>query len=93
MQIEDVVQVLKYEDLRDVILVGHSYGGMVITGAADRAADRVGKLVFLDRPRRSTGSRVRLAGPVIAAVRAFGEVVDGMELVLLPAPMPACSTA
>ena len=40
--ITDVVAVLHYEDLRDVILVGHSYGGMVITGVADRAADRVG---------------------------------------------------
>ena len=45
---EDIAAVLHYEDLRDVILVGHSYGGMVITGAADKAADRVGKLVFLD---------------------------------------------
>src|SRR5579864_2852584 len=44
---EDVAAVLHYEDLRDVILVGHSYGGMVITGAADLAADRVGKLVYL----------------------------------------------
>ncbi len=39
--VNDVVAVLHYEDLRDVILVGHSYGGMVITGAADRSADRV----------------------------------------------------
>ncbi len=35
--IRDIVAVLEYEDLRDVILVGHSYGGMVITGVADRA--------------------------------------------------------
>ena len=46
--IRDIVEVLHYEDLRDVILVGHSYGGMVITGVADRAADRIGKLVYLD---------------------------------------------
>ncbi len=36
MQITDIVNVLQYEDLRDVILVGHSYGGMIITGVADR---------------------------------------------------------
>src|SRR5215469_7235356 len=48
LQIEDVVQVLKYEDLHDVILAGHSYGGMVITGVADRALDRIAWLVFLD---------------------------------------------
>ncbi len=46
--IKDVVAVLRWEDLRDVILVGHSYGGMVITGVADRAADRVGHIVYLD---------------------------------------------
>jgi pimeloyl-ACP methyl ester carboxylesterase len=85
--IEDVVAVLHYEDLRDVILVGHSYGGMVITGAADRAADRVGKLVYLDAANPENGqSLVDVAGPVINAVRPMGTVVDGMELVLLPAP-------
>jgi pimeloyl-ACP methyl ester carboxylesterase len=38
--IDDIVSVLEYEDLHEVILVGHSYGGMVITGVADRATDR-----------------------------------------------------
>ncbi len=46
--IEDVTAVLHYEDLRDVVLVGHSYGGMVITGVADRAGERIGRLVYLD---------------------------------------------
>jgi pimeloyl-ACP methyl ester carboxylesterase len=46
--IEDVLGVLYYEDLRQVVLVGHSYGGMVITGVAGRAADRVAHLVYLD---------------------------------------------
>ena len=40
--IEDVVNLLEMEDLRDVVLVGHSYGGMVVTGAADRARSRIG---------------------------------------------------
>jgi pimeloyl-ACP methyl ester carboxylesterase len=48
LHIRDVASVLHYEDLRDVILVGHSYGGMVITGVADRATDRIGRLVYLD---------------------------------------------
>jgi len=39
LQITDVLTLLHYEDLRDVILVGHSYGGMVVTGVADRAAE------------------------------------------------------
>ncbi|MEU1397086.1 alpha/beta fold hydrolase [Micromonospora zamorensis] len=46
--IQDVVAALDVEDLRDTVLVGHSYGGMVITGAADRAPDRVDSLVYLD---------------------------------------------
>jgi pimeloyl-ACP methyl ester carboxylesterase len=87
LHIRDVVAVLHYEDLRDVVLVGHSYGGMVITGIADRAADRIGKLVYLDAANPVNGqSLVDVAGPVIESVRPMGEVVDGVELVLLPAP-------
>jgi pimeloyl-ACP methyl ester carboxylesterase len=85
--VADVAAVLRVEDLREVILVGHSYGGMVITGAADREADRVGRLVYLDAATPVHGqSLVDVAGPVINAVRPMGEVVDGIELVLLPAP-------
>jgi len=46
--IADMLAVLHYEDLRDIILVGHSYGGMVATGVADRAPDRIAQLVYLD---------------------------------------------
>jgi pimeloyl-ACP methyl ester carboxylesterase len=84
--IDDVVALLSYWDLREVILVGHSYGGMVVTGAADRAAERVGKLVFLDAANPKNGqSLVDVAGPVIEVTRPMGETVDGVELVLLPA--------
>ena len=40
--IEDVLGVLTYEDLTQIVLVGHSYGGMVITGVAERAPGAVG---------------------------------------------------
>ena len=87
LHIRDVVELLYYEDLRDVILVGHSYGGMVITGVGDRAVDRVSKLVYLDAANPVNGqSLLDVAGPIIEAVRPMGEVVDGVELVLLPAP-------
>lgn len=46
--IEDVIQVLEFEDLRDVILVGHSYAGMVITGVAAKAPERLAQVVYLD---------------------------------------------
>ncbi|GLX07111.1 alpha/beta hydrolase family protein [Microbispora sp. NBRC 16548] len=46
--IRDVTGVLEAEDVRDAVLVGHSYGGMVITGVADRLPGRVAGLVYLD---------------------------------------------
>ena len=46
--IDDVLAVLHYEDLRDVVLVAHSYGGMVATGVADRAVDRIARLIYVD---------------------------------------------
>lgn len=46
--IADIMGVLDWEDLHDVVLVGHSYGGMVITAVADRAPGRVAGLVYLD---------------------------------------------
>lgn len=40
--------VLETEDLSDLVLVGHRYGGMVITGVAEHCADRIGRLVSVD---------------------------------------------
>jgi pimeloyl-ACP methyl ester carboxylesterase len=83
--INDVVAVLHYEDLRDAILVGHSYGGMVITGAADRAPDRVGHRVYLDaKPPRDGQSLVDVSGPFMTAARADSRIIDGVEMCLFP---------
>jgi pimeloyl-ACP methyl ester carboxylesterase len=46
--VDDVVRVLDERSLREVVLVGHSYGGAVITGAAHRRPERIAKLVYLD---------------------------------------------
>lgn len=46
--IHDVVNTILYEDLRDIVLLGFSYGGMVVTGALDHIGDRVAHLVYLD---------------------------------------------
>jgi pimeloyl-ACP methyl ester carboxylesterase len=46
--IEDVLNLLRWEELSDVVLCGHSYGGCVISGAADRVPERIGALVYLD---------------------------------------------
>jgi pimeloyl-ACP methyl ester carboxylesterase len=46
--IDDVVNLILFEDLRDVVLTGHSYGGMVVTGVMDRIPERIRHVVFLD---------------------------------------------
>jgi pimeloyl-ACP methyl ester carboxylesterase len=46
--VTDVLNVIRYEDLSGVVLLGHSYGGMVITQVADKVADRIAALVYLD---------------------------------------------
>lgn len=48
LHIQDVVNFCEWEDLHDIVLVGHSYGGMVITGVADRIASRIKHLIYLD---------------------------------------------
>jgi pimeloyl-ACP methyl ester carboxylesterase len=44
----DVVNLVRWEDLTDIVLVGHSYAGLVIAGAAEMIADRIASIVFLD---------------------------------------------
>jgi pimeloyl-ACP methyl ester carboxylesterase len=62
--INDVVNVILFEDLHDVILVGHSYGGMVITGVAERVPDRIRRLVYIDAFVPEDGESVMsLLGP------------------------------
>ena len=46
--IDDIVNLIRWEELSDVVLCGHSYGGAVISGVADRVPDRVGAMVYLD---------------------------------------------
>lgn len=48
LHIRDVLAVIEYENLSDIVLVGHSYGGMVATGVADRVAGLVRRVVYLD---------------------------------------------
>jgi pimeloyl-ACP methyl ester carboxylesterase len=48
LHVTDIVNVLRYEDLHDVVLCGHSYGGLVISGVVEAVPQRVAALVFLD---------------------------------------------
>ncbi|MFM9968400.1 MAG: alpha/beta fold hydrolase [Burkholderiales bacterium] len=63
--IADILGVLEAEDLHDVFLIGHSYGGMVATGVADRAAQRIKRLIYLDAFAPKNGqSLLDLGSPV-----------------------------
>jgi pimeloyl-ACP methyl ester carboxylesterase len=57
--IQDIVNVILWEDLHDVVLVGHSYGGMVITGVADRVPGRIKHVVYIDALLPMNGERER----------------------------------
>ena len=67
----DVENVLLFEDLHQVILVGHSYGGAVITGVAERSADRLSHLVYLDAFVPEDGKAIKdLYDPPVAEMLA-----------------------
>jgi pimeloyl-ACP methyl ester carboxylesterase len=86
--VADVVECVFREDLRDIVLVGHSYGGMVITGAAAVFPERIAKLIYLDACVPEHGQSVfdcmpELREPCEKAARQQG---DGW---LIPAPDPS----
>jgi pimeloyl-ACP methyl ester carboxylesterase len=83
--IADIVAVLDSEDLTQVNLIGHSYGGMVATGVADRARTRVARLIYIDAFVPEDGDRLLDLLP--AAVRAQRQV-DGDGWRIPPGPMP-----
>lgn len=85
--IDDVAGLLEFEDLTDAILVGHSYGGMVITGAADRRPERVGHRVYLDAayPRDGESLHDHAHEQISAAKQGLHEV-NGVALVMAPMP-------
>ncbi len=85
MHIADVLGLLVFEDLHDVILVGHSYGGMVITGVADRAAERIKEPVYLDAAHPENGeSLADVAVQIMAICKDWAREIDGVELVTWP---------
>ena len=58
--IEDIVEVLEFEELYEIVLVGHSYGGMVIAGVAERVPERIAKLVYFDAILPEDGESVMI---------------------------------
>jgi len=88
--INDVLSVLEFEDLRDVTLIGHSYGGMVATGVADQAADRIGRMIYLDAfAPRNGQSLFDLVGPETEARMRAGAAKEGDGWRIPPIQAPA----
>lgn len=78
--IADVVNVIKWEDLTDIVLVGHSYAGFVIAGVAEQVQGAIGSIVFLDSfvPENGTSLAELASQPVrdaISAAAQKGEIV------------------
>lgn len=88
VHIQDMLGVIKFEQLRDIILIGHSYGGMVATGVADRVPDRIRKLVYLDAFVPTDGQAlIDLLPPATAErMRAGAKTIDGWRVPANPIP-------
>ena len=85
--ITDIVNVFLYEQLDSVILVGHSYGGVVITGVANRIPERIAQLVYLDAlvPHDGQSIATMLAPEVLAQlVAVVDQVGEGWKLPHIP---------
>jgi pimeloyl-ACP methyl ester carboxylesterase len=87
--VQDVLNILEFEDLKDVVLLGHSYGGMVATGVADRARNRIARVVYIDAfAPRDGQSLFDLLGPKGEANMRAGAAKDGDGWKLPLNPMP-----
>jgi pimeloyl-ACP methyl ester carboxylesterase len=63
--IADVAGLIEEHDLAEVVLVGHSYAGVVITGVADRVRERIGRLIYLDTFVPRDGDSMRSVAPLV----------------------------
>jgi len=85
--IADILGVLTYENLTNVNLIGHSYSGMVATGVADRASERIAQLIYLDAFVPNDGeSAFDVLPAATRAQRQAGASADGWRMP--PGPMP-----
>jgi pimeloyl-ACP methyl ester carboxylesterase len=76
----DVLNLVKWEELSDFVLCGHSYGGMVISGVADRIPERIRSVVFLDAFVPEDGQCLMDLAPP-----SGGELIDGWKSVPITA--------
>jgi len=91
MHIADISAELEFEDLTQVNLIGHSYGGMVATGVADRARARVAQLIYLDAFVPDHGESVYDLLPSALRAQRKAGLRDGWQIP--PVPMPPDTSA
>jgi pimeloyl-ACP methyl ester carboxylesterase len=91
--IQDVLGVLKFEDLRNVVLIGHSYGGMVATGVADRAPEQIAQIVYLDAFVPEDGQALADFWPEAERQRRMEGVKAGDGWRVAPNPIPPDTSA
>jgi pimeloyl-ACP methyl ester carboxylesterase len=85
--ITDVVNLIEFEDLHDVVLLGHSYANLVVTGVADRVPERISQLVYLDTGQLPSGTALIEAFPAEARShieRQVEEFGDGWRFPVPP---------
>jgi pimeloyl-ACP methyl ester carboxylesterase len=88
--VQDVANVLEFEDLKDVVLLGHSYGGMVATGVVDKARSRIARAIYIDAFAPKDGqSLFDLTGPKAEGNMRGGAAKEGDGWKLPLNPMPA----
>ena len=78
--ISDVVELIESKSISDVILVGWSYGGMVITGVADKVRGKVKKLIYLDGQLPKSGEREWDLMPAQDRESTLAKSVDGLNI-------------
>jgi pimeloyl-ACP methyl ester carboxylesterase len=86
--VTDVVNTIESEEMTDIVLVGHSFGGMVISGVADRLPDRIRHLVFLDAGIAESGRSVAadLPADVWVARKREAVTINGVDCFVSPPP-------
>jgi pimeloyl-ACP methyl ester carboxylesterase len=90
LHIQDILMVLEYENLHDVTLVGHSYGGMVVAGVADRAAEKLAQVIYIDAfvPGNNQSMLDLLPPQVRAGFERMAQEIGGR---LMMPPLPYAS--
>jgi pimeloyl-ACP methyl ester carboxylesterase len=86
--IQDLLGVIKFEELNDIVLVAHSYGGMVGTGVADRVPERIRQIIYVDAFVPQAGQSLFDVVPAATAERFRTGLAEGDGWRIPPMPIP-----